>query len=130
MNFLIKTLEENKKFQELTKQISKTGPIAISGLVDVGLIQILTAINEFGKKPICLVTYNEIQAKKLYEDIKYFTDKVYYLPKKEIVTYDYVAESKELQYERIEILNKINENKNVIVVTTIEAVMQKIISKK
>ena len=44
MNFLIKTLEENKKFQELTKQISKTGPIAISGLVDVEKLHVLAGI--------------------------------------------------------------------------------------
>ena len=39
--------------------------------------------------------------------VKYFTDKITYIPKKEIVTYDYVAESKNLPYERIEVLNKI-----------------------
>lgn len=44
MNFLIKTLEENKKFQELTKQISKTGPIAISGLIDVEKLHVLAGI--------------------------------------------------------------------------------------
>ena len=76
MNFLIKTLEENKKFQELTKQISKTGPIAISGLTDVGMVQMLSATNEFAKKPICIITYNEIQARKMIEDLKYFTDKI------------------------------------------------------
>ena len=90
----------------------------------------LAGTREFSKKPMCIITYNEVQAKKIIEDLNYFTDKVLFFQKKEIVTYDYVAESKELQYERIEILNKINENKNVIVVTTIEAVMQKIISKK
>ena len=47
-------------------------------------------------------------------------------PKKEIVTYDYIAESKDLPYKRIEALNEIKNKKNLIVVTTIEAVMQKL----
>lgn len=70
MNFLIKTLEENKKFQELTKQISKTGPIAISGLVDVEKLHVLAGIFNETKRPMVLVTYNEIQARKLYQDLK------------------------------------------------------------
>ena len=52
-----------------------------------------------------------------------------YFQKKEILTYDYVAESKDLPYERIDVLNKIYDNKNIIVVTTIEAIEQKILSK-
>ena len=77
MNTIIGEIGKSAKFIDLLKQIeNKTSPIAISGLTDVGMLQIGTAIHEFGKKPICIVTYNEIQAKKLYEDMKYFTDKV------------------------------------------------------
>ena len=94
------------------------------------MTQIGSAIHEFGKQPICILTYNEIQAKKIYEDIKYFTEKVVLFSKKEIVTYDYFAESKDLPYQRIEALNEIISRKNLIIVTTIEAVMQKLPCKK
>ena len=40
------------------------------------------------------------------------------------MAYDYVAESSENQYERIDILNDIYNNKAKIIITTIEAVMQ------
>ncbi len=131
MNTILGELGKSAKFIDLLKQIeNKTSPIAISGLTDVGMIQIGAAIHEFGKKPICLITYNEIQAKKLYEDIQYFTDGVVLFPKKEIVTYDYIAESKELPYQRIEALNQIKAKKNLIVITTVEAMMQKLPNKK
>ena len=131
MNTIIGELGKNSKFCEYIKNIeNKKSPIVISGLTDVGISHIISATKEFAKKPICIITYNEIQAKRLVEDLKYFTDKVIFLPKKEIVTYDYIAESKDLPYERIEALNKIQESKINIVVTTIEAVMQKMISKK
>ena len=131
MNTIIGELGKNEKFCEYIKELEKgQSPIALSGLTDVGMVQLITATYEFSKRPICIVTYNEIQAKKIYEDIKYFTDKVVLFPKREIVTYDYVAESKELPYERIETLNKIYENKNIVIVTTIEAVMQNIIPQK
>lgn len=130
MNTILGELGKSEKFIDLLKQIeNKTSPIAISGLTDVGMIQIGTALHEFGKQPICIVTYNEIQAKKLYQDIQYFTDNVVLFPKKEIVTYDYVAESKELSYQRIEALNQIKARKNLIVVTTIEASVQKLPTK-
>ena len=131
MNTILGELGKSAKFIDLLKQVEKkTSPIAISGLTDVGMIQIVTAIHEWAKKPICLVTYNEIQAKKLYKDIHYFTDKVVLFPKKEMVTYDYLVESKNLPYKRIEALNEIKTKKNLIVVTTIEAIMQKLPSKK
>ena len=131
MNTIIGELGKNPKFNEYINSIqNKQSPIAISGLTDMGMAQMISATKEFCKRPICVITYNEIQAKRLLEDIKYFTDKVLYLPKKEIVTYDYVAESKDLPYERIETLNKIQEMRTGIVVTTIEAALQKMISKK
>ncbi len=131
MNTILGELGKSEKFIDLLKQIeNKTSPIAISGLTDVGMIQLGTAIHEFGKKPICIITYNEIQAKKLYQDIQYFTDNVVLFPKKEIVTYDYIAESKELPYQRIEALNQIQAKKNLIIVTTIEAITQKLPTKE
>ena len=132
MNTIIGELGKSNKFVDLSKQIEKIqSPISISGLTGVGMAEIISAIKGYNKKPILLVTYNEIQAKKILENIKAFeTENVVLFPKKEIVTYDYVAESKDLPYERIETLNKINEKKNLIVVTTIEALMQKLPSKE
>lgn len=131
MNTILGELGKNPKFIELLNQIeNKQSPIAISGLNDVGAVQVETAVNQFGKQPICIITYNEIQAKKIYEDIRYFTDNIVLFPKKEIVTYDYVAESKDLPYQRIDTLNEIQAKKNLIVVTTIEAVMQKLPERK
>ena len=132
MNTIIGELGKSQKFIDLSNQIEKEkSPISISGLTSVGMTELVSAINGYNKKSILLVTYNEIQAKKILENLQTFDkEKVIFFPKKEIVTYDYVAESKDLPYERIETLNKIKEKKNIIVVTTIEALMQKLPSKK
>ena len=131
MNTIIGELGKSQKFVDIVKEIeNKKSPIDISGLTDVGMIQILLGINEYAKKPIALITYNEIQAKQIVDNLKAFTDKVIFFPKKEIVTYDYVAESKDLPYERIDALNKIKEKRTPIIVTTIESLMQKLPSKE
>jgi len=128
MNTIIGELGKSNKFVDLSKQIeNKKSPISISGLTDVGMVELLSAINQYNKKPILLITYNEIQAKQILEIIENFEkEKAVLFPKKEIVTYDFVAESKDLPYERIETLNKIKDKRNLIVVTTIEALMQKL----
>ena len=135
MNFLTKQLSENKKFQELVDQIkSKISPIAISGLTDVEKMHFLAGILDNTNNSIVLLTYNEIQAKKLYQDLKKVISNVYYFPKREIVAYDYIAQSKEIEYKRIDVLNKMylakKQKKEIVIITTIEAIMQKMISKQ
>ena len=131
MNSILGELGKSPKFKDLLKQIeNKTSPMVISGLSGVGMVQMGAAVHEFLKKPISIITYNEIQAKKIYEDMLYFTQNVVFFPKKEIVTYDYVAESKDLFYQRMEALTQIKNKKNLVVVTSVEAVMQKLPSQK
>ena len=130
-NLLIKKLEELDKFKEIVKQIEiKQTPINISGLAFVGKSHIISSINEATKRPICVITYNELQAKQMVKDLSFFTDKIEYFGKKEIASYDYIAESKDLPFARIDVLNKIYNKEVNIVVTTIETVMQSIISKE
>jgi len=131
MNAIIKNLIDNEKFKDYLKNINqKISPINILGLTDVGKVQFLVATKSETNTPVCIITYNELQAKKLVEDLSYFTSKIAYFPKKEIVTYDYIAESKDLPYERIESLNRIKNGNVDIIVTTVEACMQEMISEK
>ena len=131
MNIIIEELTKLSKFQEYIKKIEeKNSPITISGLSDVGKMQFIAGTYESIKKPICIVTYNEIQAKNIIKNLSFFESDIHYFPKREIVPYDFIAESKDLPYERINVLNKLQQGKVKIIVTTVEALMQKMISKK
>lgn len=131
MNEIANILTQNEKFKDIVKEIKlNTTPISILGLVDVAKTQFVSALLEQTNKKICIITYNEIQAKNLLKNLNYFNKKVVYFPKKEIVTYDYDVESKDLIYERMDALNKIYTNEAQIIVTTIEACMQEMIAKK
>ena len=130
MNLILKELEKSSKYNDFIKNLeNKKSPIAISGLTGVAEASIIAKCLEQTKRPIFIITYNEIQAQALVNDLKFFTEDVAYLPKKEIITYDYVAKSKNLPYERIEILNKIYKKQKLIIVTSVETIKQKIISK-
>ena len=131
MNLILKELEKSVKYSDFINNLeNKKSPIAISGLTGVAEASIIAKCLEQTKRPIFVVTYNEIQAQTLVNDLKFFTKDVSYLPKKEIITYDYIAESKNLPYERIEILNKIYKKQKTIIVTSVETIKQKIISKE
>ena len=129
-NLPLNKIDSVEKFKQLLKEIEmKKTPINISGLVFVAKSQIISSIYNNTNKPICIVTYNEIQAKNIVKDLKFFIDNVEYFGKREIASYDYVSESKDLPYARIDVLNKIYNGETSVVVTTIEAIMQSIIPK-
>ena len=131
MEDIIKILPNFKKFNDYIENVkNKISPIMLSGLNDSGKIHLAYATHFYSNKPICIITYNELQARKLIKDLKYYEQNIEYFPKREISAFDYVAESKEIPYSRIETLNKIYNKKAEIIVTTIEAIMQKMISKK
>jgi len=131
MNSLIKTMPNVKKFNDYIFDV-KTGknPMMLSGLTDMGKVHLSYATRFFSEKPICIITFNELQAKKIIKDLKFFGEKLDFFPKREIITFDYVAESKDALFDRIEVLNNIQNGKSKIIVTTIEAAMQKMITKE
>ena len=131
MKDIVKILPNYKKFNSYIEDV-KNGvtPIMLSGLTDSGKVHFAYSSFFYSEKPICIITYNELQAKKIIKDLQFFTQEINYFPKREIVAYDYLAESKDNLYTRISTLNNIYKNEAKIVVTTIEAVMQKIASKE
>ena len=130
MDESIKILPNFKKFNSYIDDVKQgISPIMLSGLTDVAKIHFAYSTFFYIEKPICIVTYNELQAKKIIKDLQYFTRKVEYFPRREILSYDYLAESKDISNERINCLNNIYSKKAKIIVTTIEAASQKIVTK-
>jgi len=130
MEDILQNMPNVKKFSDYINDINNNvNPIMLSGLTDMGKIHLSYATGYYTKRPICIITYNEIQAKKIYNDAHFFTEKIVYFPKREILTYDYIAESKDELAVRIDALNKIYNNEAEIIITTIEAVSQKILPK-
>ena len=131
MNSLVKVVPNVKKYKTYLEDVkNKINPMMISGLTDSGKVHLAYSTCFYAERPICIVTYNELQAKKIIKDLAYFEDSVEYFPKKEILAYDYLTESKDSLFERIEVLNNIINKKAKVIVTTIEAVMQSMIAKE
>ena len=128
MNDIVKILPNFKKFNDYISNVKdNTSPIMLSGLTDSGKVHFAYTTYFYAEKPICIITYNELQAKKIIRNLEYFENNINYFPKKEILAYDYLAESKDITYSRIACLNEIHKKQAKIIVTTIEALSQKII---
>lgn len=119
------------EINECLKRIEEyTSPVVILGLSDVSKAGICEAINERLKRPILLVTYNELQAQKIYKNLKEIAPNVTYIPKKDIVTYAYDAQNMDILYSRIEGLIKLYNNEAGITIVSSETFMQPILTKK
>lgn len=131
MNSIIKTVPNVKKFNDYLFEINKgTSPIMLSGLTDSAKSHMAYSTKFYSEKPICIITYNEMQAKKIMKDLAFFGEKIKFFPKRDVISFDYVAESKDTLFKRISVLNKLVKNDKKIIVTTIEAAMQKMITKE
>ena len=131
MNYILRDLASTQKYKSFKEKLkNKTYPVEISGLVPVAKTELIGALFEEERMPVCIITYNEMQAKELEKNLSYFAGKVEYFPKREISIYDYDAESNDIEYERIQVLNNIYKGKTKLVITTIEAIMQKMIAKE
>ena len=128
MNYILRDLSQTKTYQSFIK--NDKYPITLSGLVCVSKSALITLAQKEKNKKVLVLTYNELEAQRIIKDLSYFCDNVVYFPKKEISIYDYDVESSDILYKRMDVLNKINTEKSIIIVTTIEAAMQKMISKK
>ena len=130
MNSILKIVPNVKKYSDYLFDINKgKTPMMLSGLTDVSKVHMAYSTKFYSEKPICIITYNDLQAKKIIKDLKFFDDHVRFFPKRDVISFDYVAESKDVLHDRIATLNDIIANKCPIIVTTIEAAMQKMISK-
>ena len=131
MEALAKVLPKMKKFNDYINDVNKGNfPITLSGLSDSGKVHFIYSTRFYTDKPVVIVTYNELELKKIKEDMKFFSDEnILVFPKKEVVYYDIDTMNKDATMDRLSIYKKLYNNDSCIILTTIEALMQRTISK-
>ena len=67
MNYIIKNLQNSKKYQDIIN--TNKNPVTISGLVSVAKPMVISAIKTEERKPILIITYNEIEAKDIIKNL-------------------------------------------------------------
>lgn len=118
MNPLINS-NEFKKTNDILR--NRYLPLGIYGLSDSGKSYILNGIYEKSDRSIVIVTNNDVEARKIYEDLSFYTLDVHYLPAKEVVFYNIEAISGDLRWARLKVIKEILNDKKKIIVTSVES---------
>lgn len=131
MEELAKVLPKMKKFDAYINDVKKDNfPISLAGLSDSQKVHFIYSTRFYTERPVLIVTYNDIQLKKIREDLKFFGDKdVLVFPKKEVVYYDIDTMNKDVTMDRLSIYTKLYNSESNVILTTVEALMQRTISK-
>ncbi len=133
MNSLLKVLNNSNNYTELKSILSKdakdnmNNKISIIGFTDSAKSLFTYSITKEISKSSLIICNNVFQAKKTIQDLKLISDiEIIFLPARKMQYYDVEVESKEIENQRAYAIKQILSKKVNIVVTTIDAVLQKI----
>ena len=128
MEGIIEPLNDLHGYSTLLEHVqSNKFPLGITSLAGAQKAHTIYSLSKYTGKSCLVVTYNELEAQKLSEDLSYFLpEKVLYFPAKEVIFHDIDAMSKDVMSRRLNVFEKLLSKEEVIVVTTFEAIMQKL----
>lgn len=132
MNVLVEEPIKFSKFNKLVKDIESNNneKISILGLTDSQKAHMVYSLYNYSKKNPVIVCPNVTTAKKMIQDLKFYSEtEIVYLPPREVIYYDSDIESREIENARVYAINKLIEKTPCIIVTVMEALMQKMLPK-
>ena len=131
MNPLVKELPKHSKFNELLKSIkNKENDLSITGLTDAAKAHVIYSLYNYSNVRPCVVCPNVTSAKRFIQDMKFYSDKeIVFLPAREVIYYDVDVQSRETNNARVYAISKLVNNEDIILVTTIEAMLQPMLPK-
>lgn len=123
----LKNLDSYKSLLENLE--SKFSPIAMHGLSAESISHISYALNSHLNKQILILTYDDLRAKTIFEDIQFFNqENTELFPPRDIVFYDLDAFSHDIQNQRLKVLERLSKKEDLIVVASIKSVVNKVMS--
>lgn len=130
MSNLINPLLEIDEYRGLLASAKNyTSPVSIAGPSDSQKAHICHALCRHSEKRGIFIAYNEMQARKLYEDFTFFLgEDVLFYPSKEIMLYDVEAKSYDAVYQRLRVMDRLLRRDFKLVVTSAEAVSHRLVA--
>ena len=114
-------------YRALTEKLRRReGPVLVSGLADAAKGQFAEALGDDRYPLKLLVTYDEVRARELQEDLQSFGVDALLYPAKDLLFFAADVRSNELSALRIDIRRRIAESGSGFVVTTIDGLMDKL----
>jgi len=129
MENIIKPLFELEAYASTKVDIDRgKTPIYLTGVVDAAKPHMIHSLSRNKQKLV--ITHNEMRAKDLVEDLRFFEkDKVILYPARDMIFYSADVHSNDLLRERLDVINQLINDEPITVVLSIEALLDSIVHK-
>lgn len=122
MNFS-NILDNYPPYQGVVKNLNNT-PISVAGVVESAQGQLIYSLWRRNKSSAVVVTYSDMEARKLCSDMELLCENVLYFPAKEYVFHNIETSGHENENARVSVIQKLIGGGEYIVVTSLDAILQ------
>lgn len=131
MNTLFEPLLELQQYQHMLENIrNHNTPILASGMIDVQQTHMIAGICHHLQRPAVILTYSELRARQIYENLSFFRKDTFFYPAKDLLFYSADVHSQTITCQRFSILNRYITGQQTILVLSIEALLDKMPTKE
>ena len=125
-------LLELQEYDNLVQALkSGKGPLQVTGTLDSQKVHLMYELGEasaFAWKLV--VTYDDTRAKEIYDDLRSFTSQVWLYPAKDLLFYSADIHGNLMARQRIAVLRRLMEDREGVVVTTMDGLMDHLLPLK
>lgn len=131
-NMFVDPIKNMTSYKNLIRDLNaEISPISVHGIGIENIGHLAYVLREEMDRQILIIASNETKAKKIYEDlINFESSYVEFFSGREVVFYDIEASSYETMHSRINVQSRLVKGENIVVVTYIEALLTKVLSKE
>lgn len=126
---LFEQIQKTEKYNKLHNGILGGERLLIQGLNDEALVYLLCNLLETTTNKILFLTSDETKSKKYEDMISAYTNDCYRILPKEFILYNVDALSKDTEYKRSNVLDKILNHKKLIVTASINSITTRVMPK-
>ena len=126
MKALTGPLLELGSFRQVLEGIEKGNtPVFATGVIDAAKNHLAYCLKEETKRPLLILTYSELRAKEILEDLAFFEKDCVYYPAKDILFYSADVHSMEMNRQRFLVLERLLNGECSVIVASAEALLDK-----
>ncbi|MDD4843928.1 MAG: transcription-repair coupling factor, partial [Anaerotignum sp.] len=126
MKALTEPLLELEGYQNVLEAILKNHtPVFTTGVIDVEKTHLLYTIKEHSQRPLLILTYSELRAREILEDLSFFHKNAIYYPAKDILFYSADVHSVEMNRHRFSAMERLLAGERPIIVASAEALLDR-----
>lgn len=123
---LLEYSEYRELVEKLKKDKKKNTAFGVVGCIDSQQVNFMSGITNNYKYSV-VVTYNEKKAREMYEDFLLYDKNVVLYPAKDFIFFNADVHGNLTLTERLNAIRRIIENKDTVIITTIDGLMDKLI---